>query len=60
MKGLNILEKIDDEISLQQQKLAKIDDVDSSDQSISQILDLMFHIKSLNISWFNTLNSMGK
>ncbi len=60
MKGLNILEKIDEEMSLQQQKLAKIDDVDSSDQSISQILDLMFHIKSLNIGWFNTLNSMGK
>lgn len=47
-------------MSLQQQKLAKVDDVDSSDQSISQILDLMFHIKSLNIGWFNTLNSMGK
>lgn len=62
MKGLSVLTKIDEEMSSKQEELANVNEntMRFSDESLSNLLELIFKVKSLNNSWYGRLASLSK
>lgn len=47
-------------MNMEQNLLAKIDNVTSSDECVSEILDILFKVKNMNNSWMNKVSNLNK
>lgn len=49
-------------MSAKQKELGNIDEtsIKFSDETISQLLEIIFKVKSLNNNWYNRLSNLGK
>jgi hypothetical protein len=57
-----MLSTIDEEMTQRQRMLGAIDEskVDLSDEAISELLEIIMKVKSLNNCWFGRLAGLGK